>query len=374
MLFLMPALSFAPALALFAAFSRLPAQPLRTLIRTTGHKLRPPRPLPFRARITHTAEAVLASGSAGLHQRAEVLCEQRRGSVPTIVLGGFVPDATEQVYLLRSYLLKHGSIYYLNYPRSGFSADLLFAQLDDLIEELSRVHGQRPVVFSVSFGAGLVLEWLKRARYAGRRVDIAGLVLVSPVACIEDLLVPGELKPSTLLGRAIRPYVEGTGDVEVSGIEKSRAIFTKMFEAGAQNREAVRGLLSRDELQHLRRSVIGTIQGIDHRGARERVQALKQCEAPISYFSQALLPLCEAPTLILYAEKEGSVITEHSPTRFALQSAHRAYFPSSVCRTVINRRGSPVQHASLLFHCFNFLPPISRFYRGLKKRNVLKAA
>lgn len=83
-----------------------------------------------------------------------------------------------------------------------------------------------------------------------------------------------------------------------------------------------------------------------------------------------LLPLCLAPTLILYAEKESAVLAEHAPSVFVFQSAHRAYFPHSVGQTVTNPGGGPVQHASLLFHSANFLPPISRFYRQLKKRET----
>ncbi len=371
----MPALSFAPAISLFAVFGRMsPTQPLRTLIRTTGYKLRPPRAVPFAPSVRRAQDAVLASGAAGLHQGAEILHEQRSGPVPTIVLGGFVPDATEQVFLMRGFLLKHGSVFYLNYPRRGFSMELLFAQLDDLVAELTEKHGKPPVIFAVSFGAGLVLEWLKRTRRAGRRVDVGGLVLVSPVACVEDLLTTGEAKPSTLLGRAVKPYVDHGDRIQPGQIEKSRAVFTKMFEAGAQNKESLRALMTRGELRQLRASVLGTIQAIDATGACERMTALRQMEAPCSYFSQVLLPLCTAPVLILYAEKEGAVLTENSPTRFVMTSAHAAYFPRSQCKTIVNRRGSPVQHASLIFHCFNFLPPISAFYRRLKPKRFQRAA
>jgi hypothetical protein len=76
----------------------------------------------------------------------------------------------------------------------------------------------------------------------------------------------------------------------------------------------------------------------------------------------------------MYAEKETSVITEHSPTRFALESAHRAYFPNGQYKIITNHRGTPVQHASLIFHCFNFLPPISAFYRHLKNGKLHLAA
>ena len=368
----MPALSLAPAFSFFNSFSRIsPTQPIRTLIRTTGYKLRPPRPLPFTPTFRKRQEEVLVRGDAGVHQAANILHEQRKGPVPTIVLGGFIPDATEQVFLMRGFLLKHGSIYYLNYPLHGFSIDLLFAQLDDLIEELAELHGQRPVIFAVSFGCGLVMEWLKRARRAGRRFDLRGLILISPVACVEDLLAPGEAKPTTLLGRAIKPYVDPHKLPDHATVDKSRAIFTKMFESGAQNKESLRVLMTREELHQLRAAVMATIRMIEPAGACERVQALKVLESPSSYFSQTLLPLSEAPTLILYAEKESSVIADHSPTRFVLESAHHAYFPKSQHKIITNYRGSPVQHASLIFHCFNFLPSISAFYRSLKNNKNL---
>jgi len=371
----MPALSLAPAFSFITAFSRIsPAQPIRTLIRTTGYKLRPPRPLPFSPTIRQRQEAVLVSGVAGVHQAANILHEQRKGPVPTIVLGGFIPDATEQVFLMRGFLLKHGSIYYLNYPQHGFSIDLLFAQLDDLVEELSTLHGQSPVIFSVSFGAGLVMEWLKRARRAGRHIDLRGLVLISPVACVEDLLAPGDAKPTTLLGRAIKPYVDPHKLPDHTTVDKSRAIFSKMFESGAQNKESLRMLMTRGELSQLRGAVMNTIRTIQPAGACERVQALRLLEMPSSYFSQTLLPLSDAPALILYAEKESSVIADHSPTRFVLESAHRAYFPQSQHKIITNHRGSPVQHASLIFHCFNFLPVISAFYRTIKNSKVLRSS
>lgn len=371
----MPALSFTPALSLFTAFGRMSStRPFRTLIRTTGYKLRPPRPLPFTPILTAAQSALIASGKATSSNRATILREYRKGPVPTIVLGGFVPNATEQVFLLRGYLLKSGSVYYVNYPPEGFSIDLLFAQLDDLVEELTKIHGQRPVIFSVSFGVGILLEWLKRARCENRRIHLRGLILISPVACIEDLLTPGTPKPTTLLGRAIKPYVDMDTRVDRGGIEKSRAIFTKMFEAGAQNKESLQALMTRGELRQLREAVLTTIQSIEPDGAYQRVQSLKRMESPAAYFSQSVLPLSEAPTLILYAEKESSVIVDESPTRFALQSAHRAYFPHSHFRVVTNRHGSPVQHASLIFHCFNFLPPISAFYKHLKTGKIFKAA
>ena len=372
----MLALSFAPALSLLASFGRVsPTQPLRTLIRTTGYKLRPPRPIPYEPMIRAAQDAVLATGAAGPHQLATLLHEKRKGPAPSIVLGGFVPDATEQVFLLRGALLKRGSVFYLNYPRHGFSADLLFAQLDDLVAELAQIHGTPPVLFSVSFGSGLILEWLRRTREAGRHATIAGAIFVSPIGCIEDLLTPGEAKPSTLLGRAVKPYLDAAdGVVEERQIEKSRMIFSRMFGAGAQNKAALGALMSVGELTHLHTAVNESIARIDGRGACERMAALRAFTSPTAYFSQRLLPLTEAPVLILFAEDEEAVIERHSPTRFVFTAAHRAYFPRSECHTLANPAGAPVQHASLIFHIGNFLPPIQRFYGLLIKRRFAHAA
>ena len=139
-----------------------------------------------------------------------------------------------------------------------------------------------------------------------------GLVLISPVACVEDLLSPGDTKPGTLLGRALKPYLEAGSAVDAGLVERSRAIFQKMFEAGAQNREALRAILGREELLHLRSAVRRTIGDIDVRGACERVQSLRQMAGPAAAPGGERRPLTAAPTLILYAEKESAVLAERS--------------------------------------------------------------
>lgn len=371
----MPALSFSPALTLLGAFQRVsPVIPLRTLIRTTSEKFRPSRPRPYAVRVRTAQDAVLSAGRAEARQLASVWHEPHPGPLPTIVIGGFVPDATEQVFLLRGHLLKSGPLYYLNYPNDGFATDLFCAQLDDLIDEINATSPQAPTLFAVSFGGGLVLEWLRRARVAGRPAAISGLTLVSPVACVEDLLTPGEAKPSTLLGRALQPYLAATTVVSPQVVEKSRAIFARMFEAGAQNKDSLRLLLTRDEFVRLRDAVMRTIRNVTATGACERVQALREMTMPSAWFASELLPLTTAPALILYAEKESTVLTAQSPTRLALESAPRAYFPHSQVRLVTNAGGPPVQHASLVFHYGNFLPAISAFYRRLKAGKFRAAA
>lgn len=371
----MPAPSFSPALSALAAFARFtPPAPVHTFFRSTAYKLRPPCARPHRCAVTRAQDEMLARGLAAPHQRAALLREHRFGPVPTIVLGGFVPDSTEQVFLLRGFLLRQGSVYYFNYARGGFSPDLICAQLDDLVEELNAIHGQRPVIFAVSFGVGLALEWLRRARAAGRSPQLAGLVLVSPVACAADIVTPGEPKPSTLIGRALKPYLDAGGRTEAATVEKSRAIFAKMFEAGAQNREALRALMTADELRFLRTAVLGAIQQIDATGACERVQALRDMPPLTAWATPASLPLSDAPALVLYAEKETAALAADSPTRRAFESALAAFFPRGEQKIVTAPNGQPVQHASLIFHYFQFLPPIAEFYRRLKSGKTQLAA
>jgi pimeloyl-ACP methyl ester carboxylesterase len=371
----MPAPSLPPALSVLAAFTRFAPPPMQTLLRVTSYKLRPPRPVPHAPAVARAQAGVFAGGRATARQCATLLCERGPGAQPTIVLGGFVPDATEQVFLLRGFLLRHGSVYYFNYPRSGFSVDLLCAQLDDLVAELAARHTQRPVVLGVSFGAGLVLEWLRRARAAGRAPELAGLVLVSPVACAADIVAPGEAKSLTLLGRALKPWLDSGECIEPAVVERSRTIFTKMFEAGAQNRGALRALMTAGELQWLRDRVLGAIQGIDAAGAGERVQALRGLAPLSTWAASGQLPLTAAPALVLYAEKEGAVLAESSPTRSVLHAALPAIFPRGELRVVAARDGgSPVQHASLIFHCFHFRPHLAGFYRGLKSGKLRLAA
>ncbi len=370
----MPAPSFAAALSLLAVVRQTPpAQPLRTLLRTTSRRFSPPRREVLSSAPGPALRAALDRGEGPPEALATVWREPRRGPRPTLVLGGFVPDAGEQVYLLRGYLSRRGSVYHLDYPKGDFSASLLAAQLDDLVEDIARREGAPPVVVAVSFGAGVALDWLRRVRLAGRSPPgIAGLVLVSPVCCVEDIIAPGEAKPSTLLGRALLPLLEASEDGAAAAVERARQIFARMFEAGTQNKAALATLLTRAELLELRTAVSRTLATVTPRGARARVRALRAMASPSSYLTPELLPLTEAPTLVLYAEKEGAVISARSPARFALERACGAFFPNGVCRVVSNPRGAPVQHASLIFHVENFLPWFGRFYRGLKSRKALR--
>jgi alpha-beta hydrolase superfamily lysophospholipase len=371
----MPDLPFAPTLSFLTALSTSPLRPLHLLVRTTEEKFRPAQIHLHRPAVGRAQAAVLAAGAARASDRATILREAGAGRVPTIVLGGLVPDATEQVFLLRRFLLKSGDVYYVNFPRDGFSLALMAAQLQDLATELAEA-GQPPVIFAVSFGAGIVLEWLRRLRAEKSGAPaLSGVVLVSPVTCAADLIAPGAAKPATLLGRALKPFLDANPASAEAAVDKARAIFLRMFEAGAQNKAALRLLMTEAETERLHRSVMDTIRGVTAPCARQRALALTAMVPPTDYFSPAFLPLSEVPALILFAEKEEAVLDNSAPVRLALERAPRAYFPRAHARIVKARGGdAPVQHASLVFHVFEFLPPLQAFYQHVRRGPLPLAA
>ncbi len=370
----MPALRFAPALSWYSMLHAAPLRPLHTLVRTTEERFRPTRPAAYSPATTFAQDGLLGRGEATADQLAAVRREAGRGRVPTIVLGGFVPDSTEQVFLLRRCFLQAGDLYTVNYPRDSFSLDLLCAQLDDLVADLA-AQQQRPVVLGVSFGAGVLLEWLRRKRREAIEPAIAGVVVVSPVACVADVVAPGTAKPATLIGRALKPYLDPHTPPSEAVVERSRTVFARMFEAGAQNKSALRRLMTPAELERLHANVTGTIRGLSRQGAIERVRALIAMQSPTEYFLPALLPLTTAPTLVLFAEREDAMLDPSSPSLFAFRHAPHAYFPQGVVKEVRARTGAaPVQHASLIFHVFDFLPPLQAFYARVRSLSLPLAA
>ena len=110
-------------------------------------------------------EFTLLEQSRDSHRtRCQIFREKGAGNVPTIVLGGFVPDATETVEFQRALLRQHGSIYYVNYARTGFCQDMFAAQLTDLLEDLER-KGQKPLVMALIKQNTSTLFFFRHNRY-----------------------------------------------------------------------------------------------------------------------------------------------------------------------------------------------------------------
>jgi len=370
----MSRLNFSPTFSLLSALGSTPLRPFHTLMRSTEERFRPSQIAAHQPRVMTAQTALGGASFFAARGRAHILREAGGGRIPTIVLGGLVPDSTEQVFLLRRSLLKSGDLYYLNYAADAFSLDLICAQLTDLVAELVEA-GQAPVLLGVSFGAGVLLEWLRRARSCGVEPVLAGIVLVSPVTCVADLVPPGPVKPTTLIGRALKPLLGKEGEVAPASVERSRTVFLRLFEAGTQNKHALRALMTPAESRRLKSVVMETIRGITPAGAQQRVRALAEMAAPTEYFSPQFLPLSPAPTLVLFAECEDTVLDERAPALLAFERAHRAYFSHGEVRRVKSHWGeSPVQHASLIFHVYEFLPPLLSFYQEIRRRGLPLAA
>lgn len=115
---------------------------------------------------------------------AEILVERGRGRLATVVVGGFVPDASEAVFCQRRLLRRFGPVFYVQYASTGFDGAAIDAQLLDLCRDLS-ASGRRVVLLGVSFGCGLLADFLDR--HGHLTGPLAGVAMVSPVLSLEDL-------------------------------------------------------------------------------------------------------------------------------------------------------------------------------------------
>ena len=289
--------------------------------------------------------AVLQQNQYSHRSRCQLFREKGTGNVPTIVLGGFVPDATETVEFQRQLLRQHGSIYYVNYSRNGFCQEMFNAQLTDLIDHLAR-KGQKPLIMGVSFGCGLLSNFL---RLANERVHgiIRGLVLASPVITTDDLIRPAEQKRDgvRILESILTKIMSAdpTNEKDISkNVERSRRCFQSLFNSGAENRTLT--------VRHLaiRKKIFDVIEFTTARGGFERVTALRGFNFP-----EPTNTLFSGPVLVLMAENETDILVPSSPTLklFSDPSLYTRIFPTCLIKMVKSRiAGDGVAHASLIFH------------------------
>lgn len=300
--------------------------------------------------------------------RSLIFREKGAGNVPTIVLGGFVPDATETVEFQRPLLRRHGSIYYINFPRNGFCRDMFAAQLSDLVDDL-RARGQKPIIFSVSFGCGLLIDYLRQAD-ASIHESIRGLVLVSPVICTADLIRPPHEKQGGVrflesnLKRIVAAEPVDGEDMD-RHIERSRRCFQSLFTGGAENRSL--GIRHRT----IRKKIFDVIHHTTARGGFKRVLALQEFGFPPPSNS-----VFGGPVLTLLAENESDILVPSSPTLelFRDSSRYTRLFPE--CRVQTVRSGDPadgVAHASLIFHHTAYNGLIDSWYNRLLNPRLLLA-
>ncbi len=304
---------------------------------------------------------------ASLHAvRNHIFKEKGEGNIPTIVIGGFVPDATEVVEFQRNLFKNYGSIYYINYSRNGFSSEMFFAQLADLIEDLNH-RGKSPVIFSISFGCGLLTSFLRQLEHDAA-LRIRGVVMASPVLCTEDLVRPegersGGIRMLESNLRRILKADSASGEDVNRQIERARRCFQGLFEAGAENRQLTSRHLS------IRKKIMGVISETTTIGGYERVLALKQFTPPAGD-----RPIFAGPALNLLAEAEDDLLVSTSPALAALRDpkTRETLFPRGTFRKVSSSTGSDtVAHASLIFHHHCYNPLIEAWYGKLLAPRLL---
>jgi hypothetical protein len=275
------------------------------------------------------------------------------------VIAGFLPDATESIEYQREHLARYGDVYYLNYPRDRFSTPLLFAEISALIRHLN-ARGERPVLFSICFGSGLVVQYFRETDHASG-LGIAGLVMVSPVLCAADMarLDGGSAAEAPLRERAARRFFHHHTHEDIErGVAKARRAFAILF-----RRERVMRLLNGRNTTIMAR-VLAAVDEITVAGYYERALALKALTWPA-----VDTPIFRGPALVLFAEDEEGVFVPSSPTLAELRrpSVVAKLFPRGAVHEVASSdAGDPVVHGSIAVHHHYFNPFIIRWYERLR--------
>lgn len=323
---------------------------------------------PFKPR-NRRREFLLQERVASLHAvRNQIFKEKGSGDTPTIVVGGFVPDATEAVEFQRPLFRNYGSIYYLNFSRNGFSLDMFCAQLADLIEDINS-RGKKPVIFGISFGCGLVNRFLG-SDSNDPALRIRGVIMASPVLCTADLVREEREKGSGVrmlesnLKRILKTDAAAEGDVGRQ-IERARRCFQSLFEAGAESRTLNRRHLS------IRKRIMDVVEKTTAIGGYQRVLALGEFPAPT-----VERPIFAGPALTLLAEAEEDILVPASPTLKLLADpeSRALLFPRGKVKMVISRvTGDAVAHASLIFHQHCYNPLIEAWYDQLQAPRLFAA-
>lgn len=311
--------------------------------------------------VTKRHEAALLAVEPALSAvRCSLFRERGIGKHPTIVIGGFVPDATEAVEFQRPILRKYGSIYYLNFPKNGFSTAILHAQIDDIIAYLAQKR-QRPTLLGISFGCGLVVDFLKQANEVTHS-RIKGLLMISPVLGVDDLVrgVDDRQQGMRMLEHNLTKILDADPADERQlerQIERGRRCFQSLFEAGAGSRSLSMRHLS------IRKQIFGVLADTTYTGGYQRVLALRNLVS-LKQFQTVFA----GPTQIMLAEAECDILAPKSPT-LALFGSHAltaSHFPDArVCTVRSKVEGDPVAHASLIFHEQYFNPRIASWFERL---------
>ena len=281
---------------------------------------------------------------------------------PSILMPGFLPDGNEAFYRLRRCFLKFGSVYCVNYPTRNFHKETIFHQLYDTIREINNPklknagQGSEPFLVGTSFGCHMIMSFMGWLRRNGLddKVRIRGVVLISPVLSLEDLVDPALERQRTLVGRAVSHMVSADSN-DAEGIrkamQKAKSIMVKMFTSGRdlmnfESKDLIPVFAIEDEVLSVFRQTADVDDGYFNRFLEMKLEN----PLPTTYFSSL-------PTLVLFAEGEGDVMAPHSPTFTCFSDINQLQriFPNGSVEFVYSKsKTRKVTHSDLIFQADRF--------------------
>lgn len=284
------------------------------------------------------------------------------GNLHTLLVPGLVPDGLETFLRVRKHFQAKGDVSVATYPHAVFDIEALFAMFDRFLSDCRR-QKRRPLLVGVSVGGGFLLEYLRRRVHEGCETDIAGLVLVSPLTCTQDL--------APILRRLWTPIV-ADDPTAVQALEKGRSFFRQLASKSARKGDVPagwKGFFAAFTPQgigeildaSLRKRIERTLASIPAEGAIARCQSLKLLNG-LEKSGPATI-LCAKPTLILWGSKERHTLDVDGPGVGVLCRPDLAerHFPDCQVQWVYAKDGETVPHASLLKHDKAYARPLKEF-------------
>ena len=279
------------------------------------------------------------------------------------LLPGLVPDGRETFLRQQSLFRSFGTVTTVNYPYDAFDLDRLLQVMAGRIRSAA-ARGERPVIVGVSVGGGVALELLRRTQQ--EELPLAGIMLVSPLTCADDL--------APLLRRFVDPILNPVaGSDPAEALEKGRAFFRSLASRsmGEPLRSPWKALLTpphgwiqlRD--QAIRTRIERTLDGIPAAGGMERVMAIGRFVGVHEVRGR----LHSAPTLLLWGSRERPTLRMDGPGTGLLCRPDMAsrLFPDAEIQWVYDREGGDVPHGSLLKHAAAFNVHFKRHLKRIAK-------
>lgn len=284
-----------------------------------------------------------------------------------LLVPGLVPDGPETFLRQKKLFLAKGDVSTVTWPYETFDLHEVISVIEEFVET-SRLEKRKAVLVGVSVGGGMVLEFLRRRRESKTPAELAGVILISPLTCVDDL--------AGLLRRLWTPIVSESGE-PVAALEKGRNLFRQLASRSAGKSLKPKGwktlfaALTPAGITELvdasiRRRIEKTLGSIPSQGAIERCKAL-QFLPGLEAGAEVRAGLTDSPALILWGSKERHTLDMDGPGTGVLCRPDLAerHFRNAEIHWVYTKKGEAVPHASLLKHDKAFAKPMKRFLKRI---------